>query len=112
MKNSGNVFGTLPPSLVGTQMGVWRIVEERNTGRSWNYQQKPTLSGFNPLLGESYPLRFLADVYRLSPALFVLYVITYVLLGVNDALKLQFMNRLFEHVSMVSVFRRRGPDVQ
>lgn len=93
----------LSPSLVGIQMGVWHIVEEQDPGRSWNYQ-KPTLSGFKPLFGDSYPLQFLANVYCLSSALFMLYIITYILLGLNNTLKLQFINRLFKHISTVSVF--------
>ena len=101
MKDLEKTFGTLPPSLVGTQMGVWQMVWERSPGKSWHYA-KPSLSDIKALLGGSYSFRFLADVYRLSPGLVILYTISFALLGINEALKLQFMNRIFEHVSRIS----------
>ena len=102
MKAGGSeqTFGALPPSLSGSQIGVWQLVRERASGTRWEYEL-PSLSRLKTVVWNADILRFLGDVYRVAPVFFILYATSFLLLGVNSALQLRFLNRLFDSVSMV-----------
>jgi hypothetical protein len=92
----------LPPSLVATQYGVWRLVRERETSskKSHAVPTWSSLSAFGAKAAGSNILRFSCDVYRLAPGTFVVYGSTFGLLAINEALKLKFLNNVFNYVRL------------
>ena len=91
----------LPESLVGAQYGVWRLVRPREN--SWKTSDSKSLWASltdlqNAITMSKIP-RFLYDIYSLAPWIFMTYTLTFAFLGINEALKLQLLNQLLEHVS-------------
>ena len=96
---------TLPPSLVGAQLGVWHLVRERTTRQGWDFKLSslPSAANMNNLVYDVATCRLVVDVYRMAPILFVLYATSFLLLGINSAFQLRFLNRLFESVSSIFI---------
>lgn len=94
--------GALDPSLVAWQSGVWRIITQRRTSRKWIDLQSlwsPFTTRWNDLLELKYLLLFLADVFNFGPGLFIMYGLSQVISGFEDAVKLYYMNSSLKQVS-------------
>lgn len=92
----------LPPPLIGSQFGVWRLVKEREqrTKPKLSLPTRATLSILTQSISKSRIPRFLGDVYRLAPALYILYIAIVIFMGINEALKLYCLNTVFGHVRL------------
>ncbi|GJE98947.1 hypothetical protein PsYK624_151850 [Phanerochaete sordida] len=110
----------LPPTLKGTQVGIWRVITERDPAAraredaktsadgateplSWSWtrffdQPKPTLYAFarraKQQVEDTHVPRLATDIYLLGPWLFWVMVLSYSLSGVEDALLLTLNNRV------------------
>lgn len=89
----------LDPALTSYQSGVWRIVALRPVRKTLRSYWEPISSRLETVRGSSYVFEFLADIYRLESFLFIVYVLSHALSGVNDAFTLLYTNQLLSKVS-------------
>lgn len=127
-----DVNAGLPPTLKGTQVGIWRVITERESDAraksasttepvSWSRTQLYTdpVSTVYALAREAriqveatHIPRLVMDTYRLGPALFWVMILSYTLTGMEDALLLWLNNRVMSLVcsfhSYKTVWLTRG----
>lgn len=106
---------SLPPELTSIQVGIWRVLFERNPTSStssttpdkrhkWSWTDLliqplallPILyQQARKMLEDTHLPRLIMDVHALGPGLFWIMVMSYALTGVEDALLLWLNNRVF-----------------
>lgn len=92
----------LDPALTSYQAGVWRIVSLRPVRKTLRSYWEPISSRWETARGSTYVFEFLADIYRLEPLLFTIYVLCNAFSGINDAFTLLYTNQLLTKVSFIN----------